>query len=209
MQLLEKLKWRYATKKYDTSQKVSPHHIDYIKEAVQLAASSYGLQPYKLLDITDPTIREALKPISWNQSQVTDASHLFVFCNYAVVNDEAIDEFIRLKVEVSGLSLDTYNGYGDFVKSKLKEKTATDMANWTAKQTYIALANALNACADLHIDSTPIEGFDAEAYDTILHLSEQGLHACVVLAIGYRHPEDVAQHAKKVRKPAAMLFEER
>ncbi|MEN8958195.1 MAG: nitroreductase family protein, partial [Flavobacteriales bacterium] len=94
MQLIENLKWRYATKKMDASKKVSQQHIDYIKEAVQLSASSYGLQPYKILEIKNPQLREELRPFSWNQSQITDASHLFVFCNYNSVNENDVDELI-------------------------------------------------------------------------------------------------------------------
>jgi nitroreductase len=200
MQLLQNLKWRYATKKMDASKKVSEQDMDYIKEVVQLSASSYGLQPYTVLDIKSPQLREELKPLSWNQSQITDASHLLVFCNKTNVNEQDVDELIQLKSETTGVPIDKISGYGDFIKGKLKEKSETEMFHWTAKQAYIALSNAMNACAELQIDCTPMEGFEPDAYNQKLGLTEKGLNACVVLAIGYRDSEDASQNSKKVRK---------
>lgn len=208
MQLIEHLNWRYATKKMDASKKVSDKDIAVVKESIQLAASSYGLQPYRVLEIKDPQLREELRPLSWNQSQVTEASHFFVFCNQMTVTDEDVDRLIQLKAEINQIDLDKISGYGDFIKGKLTEKTETDMFHWTAKQTYLALSNAMNACAELRIDCTPMEGFDTKAYNEKLGLTEEGLNACVLLAIGYRHQEDTAQHSKKVRKSLDDLFQE-
>ncbi|HEY9169488.1 MAG TPA: NAD(P)H-dependent oxidoreductase [Lutibacter sp.] len=208
MQLIENLKWRYATKKFDPSKKVSQQNIDYIKEAVQLSASSYGLQPFKVLEIKNPVLRSALKPWSWNQPQITDASHLFVFCNNIEVTAEEVDDLTQLKSDINEIGIEKLSGYGDFVKGKLKEKSAIEMFHWTAKQTYIALSNAINACAELQIDCTPMEGFDPDAYNKKLGLKENGLNACVLLAVGYRHSEDIAQNSLKVRKPMASIFEE-
>ena len=207
MSLIDDLKWRYATKKYDASKIVAVENIAYIKEAIQLSASSYGLQAYKVLIIEDKTIREKLKPVSWGQSAITDASHLLVFCNYSEIKDETIENFIQLKADISEKNAFDFKGYGDFMKAKLNEKSSDEINNWTSKQTYIALSNALNACAELKIDSTPIEGFEPEAYNKILGLAEKGLNASVVLAIGYRSEEDVNQFTKKVRKPLDQLFE--
>jgi nitroreductase len=198
MQLLENLKWRYATKKMDASKKVSQENIDYIKEVVQLSASSYGLQPYKILEIKNSKLREELKPLSWNQSQITDASHLFVFCNYKMVIDSDVDELIKLKSDINNMPIAKISGYGDFVKGKLKEKSETEMFHWTAKQTYIALSNALNACAELQIDCTPMEGFESDDYNQKLGLTEKGLNACVVLAIGYRDNKMLPKILKKL-----------
>jgi nitroreductase/dihydropteridine reductase len=207
MQLIHNLKWRYATKKMDASKKVSDQNIDYIKEAVQLSASSYGLQPYKVLEIKNPALREELKPLSWNQSQVTDASHLFVFCNYKTLSDNHVDDLIKLKSDTNNIPIAKISGYGDFVKGKLKEKSETEMFHWTAKQTYIALSNAMNACAELQIDCTPMEGFENHDYNQKLGLTEKGLNACVVLAIGYRDNEDASQNSEKVRKSIDTIFE--
>jgi len=207
MKLIDSLKWRYATKKYDTSKKVSQENIDYIKEAVQLSASSYGLQPYKVLIIENAELREKLKPLSWGQSQITDASHLFVFCNYTNVTEHHIDDLINLKSNITGVEISNIAGYRDFVKGKIKEKSTQEMISWTAKQSYLALANALIACAELEIDCTPIEGFEPKDYNEVLGLKDKGLNASVVLAIGYRHNEDITQGINKVRKPISLIFE--
>ena len=207
MKLIDNLKWKYATKQYDPSKKVKKEDLEKIKEAAQLSASSYGLQLFKVLNIENKSIREKLKPVSWSQSSIADASHLFVFCNYTDVQEKHIDGYLNLKAEVQDEEISDLNGYGDFVKAKMKEKSSVEKSSWTAKQTYIALANVLNACAELKIDSTPIEGFEQEKYNEILELKKRGLEASVVIAIGYRSEEDTSQNAKKVRKPLEVLFE--
>ncbi len=207
MQLIKNLKWRYATKKFDPSKKVSQQNIDYIKEAVQLTASSYGLQPFKVLEIENPELRAELKPLCWNQSQITDASHLFVFCNKIVVTGEDVDSSMQLRSEVNDIPIEKISGYGDFVMGKLNEKSNVEMFHWTAKQAYMALSNAISACAELQIDCTPMEGFESGPVNEKLGLKEKGLNAAVLLAVGYRHAEDKAQNSKKVRKPISAMFE--
>ncbi|WOD43564.1 NAD(P)H-dependent oxidoreductase [Hwangdonia lutea] len=207
MELLKNLNWRYATKKFDTSKKVSNSDLNKLKEAVQLSVSSYGLQLYKVLIIENPEIREQLKPASWNQSQITDASHLFVFCNYTDATPEAIDGFINQTAKTRKLELERLNGYGDFIKEKLNEKTPEEKTSWLKSQTYLALGNLLNACAELKIDACPMEGFEPEAYNKILDLDNQGLNAAVIAPIGYRHEEDHTIGQQKVRKPMELLFE--
>ena len=209
MQLIESLKWRYATKKMDANKKVSEQDIDCIKEAVQLSASSYGLQPYTVLDIRDSELRKEIHPMCWNQSQITDASHIFIFCNYNKVDEQDVDSLIRLISETNEVPIEKISGYGDFVKGKLKEKSEIEMFHWSAKQAYIALGNALTACAELNIDSTPMEGFEPEEVNKLLGLNDKGLNACVILAIGYRSLDDKTQYSKKVRKPINTMFEER
>ncbi|MCK0107900.1 NAD(P)H-dependent oxidoreductase [Flavobacteriaceae bacterium S0825] len=207
MELIENLKWRYATKKFDTSKKVSSNDLQKLKEAVQLSVSSYGLQLYKVLIIENSEIREQLKPVSWNQSQITDASHLFVFCNYTDATPDAIDDFIKQTAETRNLDLERLNGYGDFIKEKLNEKIPEEKTGWLKSQTYLALGNLLNACAELKIDACPMEGFEPEAYNKILGLEQQGLNAAVIAPIGYRHDKDHTIGQQKVRKPMDVLFE--
>lgn len=207
MELIENLKWRYATKKFDTSKKVSSNDLQKLKEAVQLSVSSYGLQLYKVLIIKNPNIREQLKPVSWNQSQITDASHLFVFCNYTEATTEAIDDFIKQTAETRHQDLERLKGYGDFIKSKLSEKSQAEITSWLKSQTYLALGNLLTACAELNIDACPMEGFEPEAYNKILGLDKQGLNASVIAPIGYRHDEDHTIGQQKVRKSMELLFE--
>lgn len=207
MELLKNLNWRYATKKFDTTKKVSSDDLQKLKEAIQLSVSSYGLQLYKVIIIENPEIREKLKPASWNQSQITDASHVFVFCNYTDASPKAIDDFIKQTAETRNIDLEQLNGYGDFIKEKLKEKTPEEKTSWLKSQTYLALGNLLNACAELKIDTCPMEGFEPEAYNKILDLNKQGLNAAVIAPIGYRHHEDHTIGLPKVRKPIEQLFD--
>ena len=207
MEFIENLKWRYATKKFDTTKKVSETDLKKLKEAIQLSVSSYGLQLYKVQIIENFEIREQLKPVAWNQNEITDASHLFVFCNYTNVTDDAIDYFIKQTAETRNIDLDQLNGYGDFIKTKLAEKSIEEKTSWLKSQTYLALGNLLNACAELKIDACPMEGFEPEAYNKILGLEKQGLNAAVIAPIGYRHPEDHTIGQLKVRKPMEILFE--
>lgn len=208
MELLKNLQWRYATKKFDATKKVSKEDLSKLKEVIQLSVSSYGLQLYKVLIIEDIEIRKKLKPVSWNQNQITDASHLFVFCNYTEATPEAIDNFIKLTAKTRNLDLNRLNGYGDFIKSKLTEKSYEEKTSWLKSQTYLALGNLLNACAELKIDACPMEGFDPKAYNNILNLDSQGLNAAVIAPIGYRHKEDHTIGMPKVRKSIEKLISE-
>jgi len=206
MKLIENLKWRYATKKYDTTKKVSEDDLQQIKEAIRLSPSSYGLQAFKILDIKNKDIREKLKLASYWQPQITEASHLLVFCGYADVNDGHIDEYLNLKADTQGFDVELLKEFRNFMKVFIEGRKSGKQV-WTAKQTYIALSNAIAACAELKIDSTPMEGFEAEKYNEILGLSSKGLKADVLLAIGYRSDEDKTQYDVKIRKPMESLFE--
>jgi len=208
MKVIEHLQWRYATKKFDPTLKVSEEAIEQLKKVIQLSATSYGLQAFKVLIITDPAIKQQLQAASWNQSQVVDASHLIVFCNCTEVTNEQIDTFIHLKSGVQKIPLEALDGYGKFMKSKLGALTADEINDWTSKQTYIALGKLMVACAELKIDTCPMEGFEPAKYDEILGLTQQNLTASVVAAIGYRSEEDKTQFAPKVRKAMEELFVE-
>ncbi|MFC0874960.1 NAD(P)H-dependent oxidoreductase [Saccharicrinis sp. FJH2] len=208
MELLKNMEWRYATKKFDPDKKVGSSEIAKLKKAIQLSVSSYGLQLYKVLIIEDKALRQKLKPVSWNQNQITDASHLFVFCNYSKVEPSDIETHIHLTSEIRNIDIEKIRGYGDFIVSKLNEKTDIEKTNWLERQPYIALANLLMACAELRIDACPMEGFEPEKYNTILGLDQQGLNACVIATVGYRHNDDRSQKQAKVRKPLEALFME-
>ena len=207
MNFIENAKWRYATKKYDSSKKVSQKDLEFIKEAVNLAATSYGLQPFKVLIIENPEIRKQLQPVSWGQSQIVDASHLFVFVNMLNPGEKEIDAYVENIAEVRGTSAAALQGFSNYIKGAVGKFSSEQKAIWTSKQTYLALGNLLNAAAELKIDATPIEGFEPAQYNEILGLTEKGLNASLVAAIGYRSAEDGNQHLKKVRKPLEELFE--
>lgn len=207
MELIKNLNWRYATKQFDVSKKVSKIELGKIKEAIQLSVSSYGLQLYKVLIIENKEIREKLKSVSWGQNQITDASHLFIFCNYTNVENKHIDNFLELTAKKQNINVNVLDGYGDFMKEKINEMGIDEQKSWTKRQTYIALSNLLNACAELKIDACPMEGFESEKYNEILGLSKNGLNAAVIAPIGYRSQNDDSQYRKKVRKPFTELFE--
>jgi len=148
--------WRYATKKFDATKKVSDEDFNTLKEAIRLSASSYGLQPYKVFIIENPELRAKIQPVAWGQSQIVDASHLIVFANITNFGDAEIDASLALTAETRGLSSDALKGYGDFMKSKISTLPEETRNVWTAKQTYLALGNLLNAAAELRIDVTPM-----------------------------------------------------
>jgi nitroreductase len=206
MRLIENLKWRYATKKFDPSKNISDKDLERLKEAIQLSVSSYGLQLYKVIVIKNKRLRKQLKEASWGQSQITDASHLFVFCNYTERSENHIDDYIQANSKIQGTPVDELSGYGEFIKGSLAQKTDLEWISWSEKQTYLALSNLLIACAELKIDACPMEGFESEKYNEILGLNEKGLNATVIAPVGFRSEEDHTQHRKKVRKPKELLF---
>jgi len=203
---IENQNWRYATKKFDATKKIASEELEILKEAIRLSTSSYGLQPYKVFIIEDEAIREQLKPASWNQSQITEASQLIVFANYSNLDESTIDNYITRISNTREIPAENLQGYGDFMKSKILGLTPEQQAIWTSKQTYLALGNLINAAAELKIDVTPMEGFEPEKYNAILKLNELNLNAALVATIGYRHEEDTNQHVKKVRKSKEELF---
>lgn len=205
-QFIKDAKWRYATKKFDASKKVSPEDLNTLKEAIRLTASSYGLQPYKVFIIENPELRAQLQPVSWGQTQIVDASHVIVFANMTQFSDAEINAYIQNLSNTRNIPVEAVQGYGDFMKSKITPLTDELKSNWTSKQTYLALGNLLNAAAELKIDVTPMEGFEADKYNEILGLTQQGLNASVVATIGYRHQDDTTQHYAKVRKSTEELF---
>ena len=198
--------WRYATKKFDNTKKVSKEELETLKEAIRLSASSYGLQPYKVFIIENPAIRAQIQPVAWGQSQIVDASHVIVFANIIDFGDAEIDSSIKNTTEIREIPLEALKGYVDFMKSKISTLPVETRNTWTAKQTYLAMGNLLNAAAELKIDVTPMEGFEAEKVNEILGLNKLGLNASLLATIGYRHEEDATQHYKKVRKSNEELF---
>ncbi|RZJ52911.1 MAG: NAD(P)H-dependent oxidoreductase [Flavobacterium sp.] len=203
---LESQNWRYAAKQYDASKKISDSDLKTIKEAVRLSASSYGLQPYKVVIVENPEIREKLKGAAYGQTQVTDASHLFIFANDVNLDSTSVDSYINNISETRGVPAEALSGFSDMMKNVVGNLSADAKNIWTAKQTYIALGNLLSAAADLKIDASPMEGFNAASFNEILGFDKLGLNASVIAAVGYRHDADDAQHYKKVRKSHEELF---
>lgn len=204
--IIEDLNWRYAVKKYDTEKKLTANHVEILKESVRLAPSSVGLQAYKVLDVVNPEIREKLRLASYNQSQITDASHLFVFCYMEQIDSSYVDFMVQNMAETRNVSIDSLNGYHKSLLNTIQNQEQEKRNIWASKQTYIALGHLLHTAAQLRVDATPIEGFIANEYDEILGLKSKGLKAAIVCSLGFRHSEDKHQHLKKVRKPLDDLF---
>ena len=203
---LENQNWRYATKKFDASKKVSNDDLATLKEAIRLTTSSYGLQPYKILIVENPELRAKLQPASCGQSQIVDASHLVVFANETNFGEEGINDYFKNLVETRQIPAESIQGYKDFMTSNILSLSEEVRDIWTAKQTYLALGNLLNAAAELKIDVCPMEGFVPAQYNEILGLDKLNLNAVLVATIGYRSNDDATQNYKKVRKSNEDLF---
>lgn len=207
MNLIKNLNWRYATKKFDASRTINVLDLERLKEAVRLSVSSYGLQLYKVLIIENKEVREELRKASWDQSQITDASCLFVFCNYTDNYSHFVDNYIQLIAETQDTEGTGLTDYGNTIKDSINKMSREERKSWAEKQTYLALGNLIVACAELKLDACPMEGFDKQAYNRILGLDEMGLNASVIAPVGYRSKDDSTQFREKVRKPADQLFQ--
>ncbi len=203
---IENQNWRYATKKFDSTKKISNEDLNTLKEAIRLSSSSYGLQPYKVIIVENPELRAQIQPAAWGQSQIVDASHLIIFANRTTINDTEIDAFFDKISKTREIPLEALSGYQDFMKGKINDLSEDAQNIWNSKQTYLALGNLLNAAAELKIDVTPMEGFVPAQVNEILGLNELGLNASLIATVGYRHEEDATQHQKKVRKSNEELF---
>jgi len=201
-QLLSQLNWRYATKQFDPTKKIPVDVWKALEESLVLTPSSFGLQPWKFIVITDPALKETLKGHSWGQAQVTDCSHHVVFAARTEVNEAYIDKFLQRTVEVRGGAVDSLKGYRDMMVGNLIHgPRAQAIREWAANQVYIALGNFMTSSAVLGIDTCPMEGIDPAKYDEILGLAPLGLHTVVACAAGYRATGDKYATLPKVRFP--------
>lgn len=200
MELLDKLNWRYAAKAMN-GQKVPQQKIDNIIEAISLAPTSSGLQPFEVIVITNQELKEKIKPVAWNQSVITDCSHLFVFAAWDTYTADRINKMFDLTNEIRQTKNEGWENYRQMLLGSYPQKDAEENFNHAAKQAYIAFSQAIAAAAFEGVDSTPMEGFDANAVDEILGLREKGLRSCVLLPMGYRDTDkDWLVNLKKVRK---------
>ena len=200
MELIKNLKWRYAVKKY-SDVAVSEDKIDQIVEAINLSASSCGIQPYRLLSITNQEIRQRLAEGSFN-AQIQASSHLLVFAGMNEITNDYILEYIGMMEDQRSLESGALNGLKDMLIAYFSPQTPEQNAIWSDKQAYIGLGTALIAAAELQVDATPMEGFDPKLFDDVLGLSEKGLHASVIISLGYRDAaNDYLASMPKVRLP--------
>jgi nitroreductase len=205
--ILEQLHWRYATKKFDPARKIAPELWAKVEQAALLAPSSYGLQPWRFIVITDPATRQKLHTVSWNQPQILDASHLVVFAAKKPPTPADVDRHIARTALVRGVSTDGLADYRQRMLGSLARMSGPDAHAWATRQTYIALGVFLSACALAGVDACPMEGFQPEKYDEILGLGEKGLGAVVIATAGYRLPDDPAAKLAKSRFPVEDVIE--
>ncbi len=200
MELLNALKWRYATKKFDASKKVSQDLVEQLLEVAHLAPTSSGLQPFKVVVVTNQAVKELLVAHSMNQQQIADCSHLLVFAAWDQYTAERIDGIFNKTTSERGLPQTAMLEYGNKIKDLYLNQSAEENFVHTAKQTYIAFGMVLAAAAELKIDATPMEGFDSAAYDELLQLKEKGLKSVTIMPLGYRDADnDWLVSMKKVR----------
>lgn len=198
--IIEQLKWRYATKKFDSTKILSEEKLSILKESFNLTATSYGLQPLKMVVIGNPELKKKLVPMTMEQEQVNNASHVLVLCTETEMNSKYIKEYFNLVEETRKTSREILDPFEGFLIDEFSEKSKITIENWMAKQAYLALGNLLTVCALEDIDSCPIEGFDPEKYDELLGLTKMGLQSVLVLAIGYRAEDDFFSGLEKVRR---------
>ena len=199
MNIIEKLQWRYATKKFDDKVLIDSKKIDIIKEAFNLTATSYGMQPITLLVIQDKALQKELIKHSKNQEQVGQASHLLVFCISNITEGTITEYFDRVKI-IRDTPEEILNPFKDYLIDSFSQKNPKEIKDYCIKQAYLAMGNLLTVCAIESIDACPMEGFEPSAYDEVLSLKEKGLHSVLVMPIGYRAKDDMFADLKKVRK---------
>jgi len=205
MELLDKLNWRYAAKAMN-GEKVAEDKVERILEAARLAPTSSGLQPFEIFVIKNQDIKEKIRPVAWNQSMITDCSHLLVFAAWDTYTADRINHMFDLTNDIRGFKNEGWENYRQMLLSVYPQKDAEENFNHAAKQAYIAFANAITAAAFEGVDATPIEGFEPNAVDEILGLRDKGLRSAVLLPLGYRKEEaDWLVNLVKVRKPMEEL----
>ncbi|MFN2262529.1 MAG: NAD(P)H-dependent oxidoreductase [Psychroflexus sp.] len=201
MDNINALEWRYATKKFDADKKVSSKKIELLKKAFNLTPTSYGLQPLRLIVISDQNIKSKLYEYSYNQMQVKTASHILVICTENTINSNFIKHNFELQKEIRDTTDEILNPFREFLINDFKEKSEIEIKKWAVNQAYLALGNLLTVCALEKIDACPMEGFDNKAYDEILDLKAKNISSSLVLPIGFRAKDDAFADFKKVRRP--------
>ncbi len=201
MSNIKALNWRYATKKFDESRILPEDKIEVLKQAFNLTATSYGLQPLKMLVISNKKLQAELKGFSFGQEQINTASHVLVICIENKIDEEFIANYFKRVKHVRETPEEILKPFHEFLINDFKTKEVEEIENWAINQAYLALGTLLTVCAAEEIDACPMEGFEPEKYDEFLHLHEKNLRSVLVLPVGYRSQEDMFSKFKKVRRP--------
>lgn len=200
MNSIDKLKWRYAVKKFNDNKSLTEAQINTLKEAFNLTATSYGLQPIKLVVIQNKDIQQKLVEHSWGQKQVAQASHVLVLCIDTNLSETDVENYFTRVQAIRNTPDNIINPFKDFLKNTISSQTKEELLVWAKNQAYLALGNLLTVCALEQIDSCPMEGFISEKYDEVLDLGSKNLSSVLVLPVGYRAEDDFMKDQKKVRK---------
>jgi nitroreductase len=200
MNIIDHLKWRYATKKFNASKQLSEAKLGIVKEAFNLTATSFGLQTVSLVVVSDNSKREQLVEYSYHQKQVLDASHLLVICIQDDILDSDVDNLFDSVASLRETPEEILEPYRNDLKSMMDKMSKVERQQWSIKQAYIALGNLMTVCAIEGIDACPMEGFISEKYDEVLNLKDRNLKSVLLLPIGYRSADDKFATYKKVRK---------
>ncbi|MDO6743512.1 NAD(P)H-dependent oxidoreductase [Tenacibaculum soleae] len=203
MNSIESLQWRYAVKKFDENKSLSETQINTLKEAFNLTATSYGLQPVKMVVIKNKEIQQKLVEHSWNQPQVQQASHVLVLCIPKEYGTKDVDNYFSLVKATRNTPDEILNPFKEMLTSSIESKSSEELKVWNKNQAYIALGNLMTVAASEQIDSCPMEGFVSEKYDEILELDQHNLTSVLVLPVGFRAEDDYMKDLKKVRKNIA------
>ncbi|MCG2461016.1 NAD(P)H-dependent oxidoreductase [Flavobacteriaceae bacterium F89] len=198
--IIEHMEWRYAVKKFDSTKSLSKEKVQKLKEAFNLTATSYGLQPIKMVVVKDKELRKKLVVHTYGQLQVAHASHLLVLCIENMVDSEFIANYFERVQHVRGTSDQILNPYKEALVKNFSSMKKAEIKQWAINQAYLALGNLMTVCAFERIDSCPMEGFDPAGYDSLLGLDEKGLTSVLVMPIGYRADNDMFSEFKKVRR---------
>ncbi|MAQ77479.1 NAD(P)H-dependent oxidoreductase [Candidatus Campbellbacteria bacterium] len=200
MPLVNKLHWRYATKKFNRDKKVPEENITELLKGVNLAPSSYGLQPYKVLVVHSNEIKKKLREVSYHQAQIVDGSHIFIFAAKKDISEREVDEYINRIAQVREVPHSELKDFKQSIQNTLDVMSDSEKLQWAEKQAYLGLGVLLALCTDMKIDACPMEGFENEKYNQILDLDSEGYHAAVIAAVGYRRDDDDYAKLAKVRK---------
>tara|TARA_B100000809_G_scaffold252094_1_gene286389 strand:- start:13719 stop:14348 length:630 start_codon:yes stop_codon:yes gene_type:complete len=200
MNILESLKWRYATKKFDSNTVLSEEQIHILKEAFNLTATSFGLQPIKMLVIQSKKLRESLVPHAFGQKQIVDASHLLVICIQKESSVKDVENYFNLVKEIRNTPDKILAPFKEYMIGTVSKATTDELQQAAKSQAYIALGNLLTVCATQQIDSCPMEGFNPSKFDKVLELDKMNLKSVLLLPVGNRAKDDYMADLKKVRK---------
>lgn len=204
--IVEALEWRYATKQFDREKKLSKEQLHTLKEALRLAPSSFGLQPWHFIIVEDTELRKKLRVAGFDQAQITDASHFLVLATEKTVDTNLVDKYMKSIALTRGIPEESLEGFRTMLNGSIEMKGEKEAYNWAVRQTYIALGVLVAAAAIEGIDAAPMEGFDPKQFDEILGLEERGLQSRVMVALGFRKADDPAAKMVKARYSEEAVF---